>query len=441
MITGQLGGYPGHVFSGEVYAIYVGGNGYYVQFTILEFDHIIANEEMQNGRVKAYEDLAAVYASYDENKYIPENYQIIKDANSAAENAIKHAVSVEEMNQAVLNAKAEMDKVEKIKVVKNVDLVIPTKINYTQFEAIDLSEGKAVVVFDDDSTYEIELTSDHVASFSSDVVGTQVVVLKVMFNEVEYTLEYNIEVAEAAAKPLSISEIKTKKANEEALVEGIVVGRCGNGTWQEFLVKDLNTMDIIGLRNNNGININTSCEVGDIIRLNAKVVESTNETEKGKLYLTLVEDLQIVSSNNAISYDLTNAVSVSNQDELAAFVVNGKDNSYKLVKLSGDIYANAYGDEFASMYFRFHFNAEATGLNGIKVKNETGTTVSAALRNSYVSKNIGVDWTNTVFGVTDVVSGTYPGIKFSGSIYVVFTGGNKYYAQFTILDASHIVKA
>ena len=91
--------------------------------------------------------------------------------------------------------------------------------------------------------------------------------------------------------------------------------------------------NIIGLRNNNGININTSCEVGDIIRLNAKVVESTNETEKGKLYLTLVEGLQIVSSNNAISYDLTNAVSVSNQDELAAFVLNGKDNSYKLVKL------------------------------------------------------------------------------------------------------------
>ena len=92
------------------------------------------------------------------------------------------------------------------------------------------------------------------------------------------------------------------------------------------------------------------------------------------------------------------------------------------------------------MYFRFHFNAEATVLNGLKVKYETGTNVSAALRNSYVSKNIGVDWTNTVFGVTDVVSGTYPGIKFSGSIYVVFTGGNKYYAQFTILDASHIVK-
>ena len=77
----------------------------------------------------------------------------------------------------------------------------------------------------------------------------------------------------------------------------------------------------------------------------------------------------------------------------------------------------------------------------MKVANETGTQVTAALRNSYVSKNIGAEWTNTVFGVSDVVSGTYPGIKFSGSIYVLFVGGNKYYAQFTILDASHIVKA
>lgn len=435
------GGYPGHVFSGEVYAVYVGGNGYYVQFTILEAEHIIANEEMQNGRVKAYEDLETVFASYDEDKYIPENYQIIKDANTAAKQLIKDALSVEEMNQAVVDAKASMDKVEKIKTVKNVDLVIPAKTNYTQYEAIDLTDGKAIVVFDDNTTYEIELTSEHVSSFSTDVVGSAVVVLKVMFNEVEYTLEYNIEVAEAAAKPLTISEMKTKAAGEEALVEGIVVARCGNGTWQEFLVKDLNTMDIIGLRNNNGININTSCEVGDIIRLTAKVVESTNETEKGKLYLTLVEGLQIVSSNNAITYDLTQAVSVSSQDELAAFVVNGKDNAYKLVKLSGDIYANTYGDEFASMYFRFHFNAEATKLAQIKVDNETGTQVSAALRNSYVSKNIGAEWTNTVFGVSDVVSGTFPGIKFSGSIYVLFVGGNKYYAQFTILDASHIVKA
>ena len=93
------------------------------------------------------------------------------------------------------------------------------------------------------------------------------------------------------------------------------------------------------------------------------------------------------------------------------------------------------------MYFRFHLNAEATGLSKIKVNNESGTAVSAALRNSYVSGNIGSEWTNDVFGVTEAVSGTYPGIKFSGTIYMLFAGGNKYYAQFTILDASHIVKA
>lgn len=434
------GGYPGHVFSGSVYALYVGGNGYYVQFTILEESHIMANEEMQEGRVKAYADLAELVNSYDEDRYLPENYKVIEELNDACEDAIKYAASVEEMNNAVANAKAEMDKVEKIKVVKNVDLVIPTKTTYEQYEAINLEGGKAVVVFDDETTYEIELNSDHVTSFSSDVVGAAVVILKVSFNEVEYVLEYNIEVT-AAEKPITVSEVKAKAKDEEVFVEGIVIGKCGNGTWQEILIKDFVTMDIIGLRNSNGINVNTSAQTGDIIRFNAKVTESDNQTELGKLYLTYVDGLSVVSENNQITYDLEQAVSITTQDELASFVVSGKDNAYKLVKVSGDIYANTYGDTFSSMYFRFHLNAEATGLSKIKVNNESGTAVSAALRNSYVSGNIGSDWTNDVFGVTEAVSGTYPGIKFSGTIYMLFVGGNKYYAQFTILDASHIVKA
>ena len=434
------GGYPGHVFSGSVYALYVGGNGYYVQFTILEESHIMANEEMQEGRVKAYADLAELVNSYDEDRYLPENYKVIEELNDACEDAIKYATSVEEMNNAVANAKAEMDKVEKIKVVKNVDLVIPTKTTYEQYEAINLEGGKAVVVFDDETTYEIELNSEHVTSFSSDVVGAAVVILKVSFNEVEYVLEYNIEVT-AAEKPITVSEVKAKAKDEEVFVEGIVIGKCGNGTWQEILIKDFVTMDIIGLRNSNGINVNTSAQTGDIIRFNAKVTESDNQTELGKLYLTYVDGLSVVSENNQITYDLEQAVSITTQDELASFVVSGKDNAYKLVKVSGDIYANTYGDTFSSMYFRFHLNAEATGLSKIKVNNESGTAVSAALRNSYVSGNIGSEWTNDVFGVTEAVSGTYPGIKFSGTIYMLFAGGNKYYAQFTILDASHIVKA
>lgn len=435
------GGYPGHVYSGTVYALYVGGNGYYVQFTILEESHIIANTEMQEGRVNAYNALAEGFASFDEDKYLPENYKVIEELNDACEKAIKHAVSVEEMNQAVQNALDEMKKVEKIKVVKNVDLVIPTKTTYEQYEAIDLTDGKAVVVFDDESTYEIELTSEHVSSFSSDVVGAAVVVLKVSFNEVEYTLEYNIEVTQAASKPLSVSEVKAKAKDEEVFVEGVVIGKAGNGTWQEILIKDVNTMDIIGLRNNNGINVDTSAKTGDLIRLNAKITESANETEKGKLYLTYVDGLSIISENNAITFDLEQAVSFTTQDEFATFVKDGKANAYKLVKITGDIYANTYGDTFSSMYFRFHLNAEATKLAQIKVENETGTAVSLALRNSYVSDNAGSNWADTMFGVTDVVKGTYPGIKFTGTVYVLFVGGNKYYAQFTILDSAHIIKA
>lgn len=436
----ESGGYPGHVFSGSVYALYVGGNGYYAQFTILEDFHIQPNVEMQEGRANAYADLAELVNSYDVDRYLPENYKVIEELNVACKELIKHATTVEEMNNAVANAKAEMDKVEKIKVVKNVDLVIPTKTTYEQYEAINLEGGKAVVVFDDETTYEIELNSDHVTSFSSDVVGAAVVILKISFNDAEYVLEYNIEVT-AAEKPITVSEVKAKAKDEEVFVEGIVIGKCGNGTWQEILIKDFVTMDIIGLKNSNGINVNTSAQTGDIIRFNAKVTESDNQTELGKLYLTYVDGLSVVSENNQITYDLEQAVSITTQDELASFVVSGKDNAYKLVKVSGDIYANTYGDTFSSMYFRFHLNAEATGLSKIKVNNESGTAVSAALRNSYVSGNIGSDWTNDVFGVTEAVSGTYPGIKFSGTIYMLFAGGNKYYAQFTILDASHIVKA
>ena len=92
-------------------------------------------------------------------------------------------------------------------------------------------------------------------------------------------------------------------------------------------------------------------------------------------------------------------------------------------------------------YFRVNFVAGATTLSEIRFKNEAGKEISAGFRNSYIAKNLGDNWASEVFGVTEYAPGGYPGHAFSGTIYAMYVGGNDYYEQFTILDASHIVKA
>ena len=105
----------------------------------------------------------------------------------------------------------------------------------------------------------------------------------------------------------------------------------------------------------------------------------------------------------------------------------------------GNLYES--GKDYMKAYFRVNFVADATALADIRFTNEAGKTISAGFRNSYIAKNLGDNWATDVFGTTEYVTGGYPGHAFSGTFYAMYVGGNDYYEQFTILDASHIIKA
>lgn len=245
------------------------------------------------------------------------------------------------------------------------------------------------------------------------------------------TVEHTVTII--AGAPATISEVKLAEAETTVYVEGLVIGFGGNGTWSEIILKDTTKMEFIGLKST------ANYAKGDIIRFNATVAVSTNTTEAGKKYLESPEGIEVVSSGNSTELDLSVAISITTQEELAK-VHEGAE--YVLYKLEGNMFGNMFesSKDFAKAYFRVNFVAGATKLSDIRFENEAGKSISAGFRNSYIAKNLGDNWAAEVFGVTEYTTGGYPGHAFTGTIYAMYVGGNDYYEQFTILDASHIIK-
>lgn len=237
-----------------------------------------------------------------------------------------------------------------------------------------------------------------------------------------------------AGAPKTISEVKALEVGVTTLMEGLVIGFGGNGTWSEIILKDTVAMEFIGLKST------ADYKKGDILRFSATIAESTNTTEAGKKYLADATDIEVVSSGNSTELDLTKAITISTQEDLSK-IHEGAE--YVLYKFEGNMFGNMYesGKDYSKAYFRVNFVAEATKLAEIRFTNEAGKTISAGFRNSYIAKNLGENWATDVFGTTEYETGGYPGHAFSGTIYAMYVGGNDYYEQFTIFETSHIIKA
>ena len=237
-----------------------------------------------------------------------------------------------------------------------------------------------------------------------------------------------------AGAPASVSEAKAAEKDTVLTVQGIVLGYAYNGTWTEIIIKDTEAEAFIGIRSTEKVN------KGDLIKLNAKVTISDNPTEVGKKYLGEPEGIEVISSGNATTLDLTKAIAITNQDDLAK-VHEGAE--YVLYKLEGNMFGNMYeaDKDFGKAHFRVNFVAGATKLAEIRFKNEADNDIAAGFRNNTIAKNLGEDWCTKVFGVTEYATGGYPGHAFSGTIYAMYIGGNKYYESFTIFELDHIIKA
>ena len=237
-----------------------------------------------------------------------------------------------------------------------------------------------------------------------------------------------------AGAPATVTEVKAAEVGQTVYLEALVIGFGGNGTWSEIILKDTAAMEFIGLKST------ADYKKGDILRFSATIAESTNTTEAGKKYLSEPTDIEVESSGNSTELDLTKAISITTQEELSK-IHEGAE--YVLYKFEGNMFGNLYesGKDYSKSYFRVNFVADATALADIRFTNEAGKTISAGFRMNYIAKNLGDNWATDVFGTTEYVTGGYPGHAFSGTIYVMYVGGNDYYEQFTIFETSHIIKA
>lgn len=240
---------------------------------------------------------------------------------------------------------------------------------------------------------------------------------------------------------VGVSQLSGIENGTTVVVEGYFVGVAEEGPSndKEALMKDLQTDAVIALRNvPYGAFPDFGYQIGDHIRLIATVDVDGTVNTPNKRYLDFSAEngeigSTIVSSGNEISYSLDNVVTVGSWEELQALFAIGTINEYTYVEINGPIWFNRYSGSDGVSVSRIHLNENATGVSGIRPDG----TRTVSLRDNVMAANLGPDWSSLFFDqIPD--SGNYPGTKLKGKLIALYTGGNNYYFQLTVLDASWV---
>lgn len=229
---------------------------------------------------------------------------------------------------------------------------------------------------------------------------------------------------------------------EEILVEGLYVGISdeGAGLEKEMLLKDTATDQLIAVR---GVPYGNypqyGYEKGDMVRLRGKIVrlacKDGDEKSQNKTYLAFadgnpaqIEDT-ILSRGNAVSYQLSDVVTIESWDAMKAFFNAATVQAYTYVRIKGDVWFNTYGKaEDGVLLHRFCMTEKAYSLSAIKPDGKR----AVALRQNMLEQNVPAAMT-TYFDEF-VGSGGYPGNKATVDFYAVVSATNSVNFQLTILD-------
>jgi hypothetical protein len=443
----------GNVLNRDVYLMYVGGQGiYYHQLVLLDTEYV-TDEASQNlkeiiftkpskvsYRLGEELDLTGgkidyIYFYEPHNKTITLDESMITsdpiDMNVGGEYVIQFTYEGETFEYTILVSEGVLDYIEIAS--------LPTKTVYSHREGIenlDLSGGKLRLVFTDGASTVVDLARSMLPETESEDWKIGVV---------EYTLTYEGKTTVLPVtyqnQAISVSEFLTKESGTYD-VTGIILGPVSSFGAAELLLKDVNTMDIIGIYNTDivgsfsNILLDTSVvNIGDkvIVTLSVGVVVADGGS-KNKVFANAVskqnfmDGLIIESSGNPLNLDLSQATvsEIATQEDLVNFLNN--DNRYysfvKLVRPKAVSYNNNY---------RIFFGDEVTNLNTQKVN---GYSPYIAKTNSdfYLEGGMAQYFNNpTSTSYSNPVTTDY-------EIYALFVGGNVYYHVFAILDASWFVQ-
>lgn len=316
---------------------------------------------------------------------------------------------------------------DKLTVASIAVTTLPERMAYHSGEEFDTTGMVVTATLSDGSTTEPQ---DYVAVLSGDTVTVTWGALSTSFS---------VTLLEPAL--ISVSEAFTAANGTALYVEGLYVGVAEEGanSDKELLLKDLNSDDIIAVRNvPYGSFPEYGYEYGDHVRVLATMALDGTSNTPNKRYLDFSGDngtiqSTIVSVENEVTYALTDAVKVSSWEEMQALFAVGAIDEYTYVEITGPIYVNRYDGSDGISVSRMHLNGAATGVSTIRTDGKR--TVS--LRDNVMERNLGADWTDLFFSQLPE-TGNYPGAALNGSLIGLYTGANSYYYQLTVLDESWV---
>jgi hypothetical protein len=433
----------------DIYALYAGGNKYYHEFVILDADDVKAAEP----KVTGYELTLPNRLQYAkgnqlsvEGAKITIKWDIVAD--TYVEVTADMLTSTPDMNQLgthVVTGKYNDyefnfdvtvvdDAVETITVN-----TMPTNTTYGHRDrvgSVDVTGGKIDLHFASGKVETIDMTSDMLPAEDTNwKVG--VVEYACLYQGVSFALPITFE-----NKALTITQfLSADTAVGTYDLTGIVVGPVNTAYRAELLLKEKDSMtffsvgDVGIIGDFNAIKLDTTVvNVGDEIILQAtkSLATATNggrygrtEAGAGKL-ANFKANLIIVSTDNALNYDLTNHTTISSQAELLQFA-SSTERHWKLVKFTADLKA-VMGSSGWKLFF-----GDLTSDAEIKV-NGVPAWISNLNSNWYITG--GINQYFTAFAKNNDYANPSTTTK---QIYALCVGGNGNLHSFAVIDDSWIV--
>ncbi len=443
----------------DIYAVFIGGNTYYHEFVILssldvtdaelKLDCIaLNNPDTLTYSIGSSFDLTGAYLNcsyeYGVKKTVPVTMSMLDAAtiptmNLAGNYTIKGSYLGKDFSFSILitNKVAE-------------SIVLKSNLLKAEYHVRDWQAAVATEL----EKMQIDVTYTDLSTESIDILNTMINCDKT------YSLGlHNVEVSYLGAtvivpitlvnQALSVSDIKVKEAGSTVYeLTGIVVssafisGTASEPLNGELLIKEKNSNAVIGIKNTGISKSNklASLNVGDEIVVSVSMIvtcTSANYSEYNKVAPSLVSgsEILVVSSDNSINLDKSQAISITNQTELAALLTNDEDrlnNLYKLIKISSDAKLVNFNSTNNSLYITF----SATALSGVKIDG-----LSPYLHVMNESMTLGEStYLDTIFGedATNNTSFSTPNVL-RGDLYLMYIGGQgAYYHQFILLGADYV---
>lgn len=251
----------------------------------------------------------------------------------------------------------------------------------------------------------------------------------------------HVDITVSPYERICVSALAQVTQDTAFVVEGYVAGVAEEGPSadQELILKDTATDDVIALR---GVPYGSFPDYGyrsgDLVNLIVTMKVDGTVNTPNKRYLAFSEENgeqeeTILSSGHDLTYDLENVTTISSWEQMQTLFQAGSVPDYSYIRLEGPIFFNRYSGSDGVTVSRIHMNQEATGVSGIR----TDGSRTVSLRDNVMEANLGADW-QQLFFETQPTTGQYPGMRINGSVTALYTGGNNFYYQLTVLDDSWV---